>query len=152
MSTFLKGIRRPGGRTVEIDYNPDGGSQTTIVTGPIPIAFNSPGIETTGFPVLDVLAGDIVFGQATKIDTAWDNGQSGRLRVHDNTGVVTGDGAPLGLDQVGEGDAFAWTPTYSADGATLIVQDTQLVVCESSGVPVTAGAGNLWIAIFRPAS
>ncbi len=125
-----------------------GGGSQPIVVGPIPVTYQSANIETTGFPVLDVKAGDIIMGFGMTADTPWTNTPSMELHVTDSSGLQCVNGGSV-TPSSSPSDADAATISEVFDGWTLILQDTQLVIFDPSG-PELAGAGDLYIARARP--
>lgn len=150
---LIGGVWRTGQRD-ETDGNGGGGSQTVQVIGPIPVAYDSPNIETTGFPVLDVSAGDIVIGWGANIGTVWgvdDDFANASLKVTDSSGITTVNGGTNSFaDPNSPADADAVTLFEVFDGWTLIPNDTQLVLVVTTSDGADAGAADIYIVLMRP--
>ncbi len=144
----------PDGTVGDLTSGGGGGSQAMIPYGPIPVAYNSPNIGTTGFPVLDVLAGDIVIGWGNNLITPWDVAQSfahGIVHVTDSSGLSVVNGGDTDFFNTENGDSDAQTLSEVFDGWTLIKNDTQLVlVMNTAGDTPAAGEADLYIVVMRP--
>lgn len=123
-----------------------------IPVGPVPFSFDSPGFGTTGFVVGEVLAGDIVCGWGVNITEVFEGVADAELRMNDSSGLVVVNGGNNGLTEVNEADATAVTLRQVFDGWTLALVDQPLVLCALNPDVLTAGQGDLYITILRPAA
>ncbi len=130
------------------------GSGPLRVVGPIPVAFDSANIETTGFPVLDVVAGDIVIGWGLNLVTPWAGDgvviATGSIYVTDSDGTVVVNEGSNDFFNTATGDSDGQNLSEVFDGWTLILNDTQLVLVVIPNEAATAGAADLYIVVMHP--
>ncbi len=120
-------------------------SQSVSLIGPIPVAFNSPGIQTTGFPVLNLSAGQMVTSFGVTADVRWNAELS--LRIPDSSGVVCINGGTVEPQSTPE-NADALTISSVTDGWTMAKGATPVVLFDSRGEVLTEGSGKLYIMVW----